>query len=107
MECLIGQNLEGQHVQSEIIDRIKNAEFVVADVSDNRPNSLIEAGIARGADVRLHLICKAPESGSLNIPFMLRHIEVGRYRDAVERIAVLHGIARRYRRRVYHAALAA
>ena len=106
MECLIGRNLEGQSVQPEIVDRIKKAEFVVADISNDRPNSLIEAGIARGAGVRLHLICKSPESGSLHVPFMLRDIEPRRYRDSVERVAVLHEIARRYRRRVYNSSAA-
>jgi hypothetical protein len=101
MECLVGQNLEGQHAQSDIVDRIKNAEFVIADITDDRSNSLIEAGIARGADVPLHLICKAPESGSLRIPFMLRDKEPRRYRDSMERLAVIHEIARRYRRHVY------
>jgi hypothetical protein len=107
MECLIGQDLEGQHVQSDIVDRIRHAEFVVADISDDRPNSLIEAGIARGAGVRLHLLSKLPESGSLHTRFMLRDIEVKWYRDDVERIGILHGIARRYRRRVYNSAVAA
>jgi hypothetical protein len=106
MECLIGRNLEGQHAQSEIVDRIRNAEFVVADITDDRANSLIEAGIARGAGVRLHLICKVPESGDLQMRFMLRDIEVNWYHDAVERIGVLHGIVRRYRRRVYNATIA-
>jgi hypothetical protein len=106
MECLIGRDLEGQHVQSEIVDRIRNAEFVVADISDDRANSLIEAGIARGAGVRLYLISKAPESGTLHTRFMLRDIEVKWYRDPVERIGILHGIARRYRRRVYNSTLA-
>jgi hypothetical protein len=102
MECLVGQNLEGQHAQADIVDRIKNAEFVVADITDDKPNSLIEAGIARGVGVPLHLICKAPESGSLRIPFMLRDKEPRRYRDSIERLAVIHEIARRYRRHVYY-----
>ena len=106
MPCLIGRNLAGQHAQTEIVDRIRNSEFVIADVTDNRANSLIEAGIARGANVRLHLICKVPESGEAQMCFMLRDIEVGRYRDAVERIAVLHGIARKYRRHVYNSTVA-
>jgi TIR domain-containing protein len=107
MECLIGQDLQGQHAQAEIVDRIRHAEFVVADISDDRPNSLIEAGIARGAGVRLHLIGKIPESGSLHTRFMLRDIEVKWYRDDLERIGLLHGIARRYRRRVYNSVIAA
>jgi hypothetical protein len=107
MECLIGRNLEGQHAQTEIVDRIHNSEFVIADVSNDRPNSLIEAGIARGAGVPLHLICKLPESGERHSRFMLRDIETLWYRDAIERVAILHSIARRYRRRVYNSTVAA
>jgi hypothetical protein len=106
MQCLIGRNLKGQHVQTEIIDRIRNSEFVIADITGDRANTFIEAGIARGAGVRLHLICKAPESGDLHTRFMLRDIEVNWYRDGVDRIGVVHGIARRYRRRVYNSTLA-
>ncbi len=102
MECLVGQNLEGQHAQADVVDRITNAEFVLADITDDRPNSLIEAGIARGAGIPLHLICKAPDSGSLRIPFMLRDKEPRRYKDSIERLAVIHAIARGYRRHVYY-----
>jgi hypothetical protein len=107
MECLIGRNLEGLHAQAEIIDRISKSEFVIADVTNDRANSLIEAGIARGAGVPLHLICKLPESGERRSRFMLRDIETLWYRDAVERVAILHSIARRYRRRVYNSTVAA
>ena len=107
MECLIGRNLEGLQAQVAIIDRIRNSEFVIADVTNDRANSLIEAGIARGAGVPLHLICKLPESGERHSRFMLRDIETLWYRDAVERVAVLHSIARRYRRRIYNSTVAA
>jgi hypothetical protein len=106
MECLIGRNLEGRQAQVEIIDRIRKSEFVIADVTNDRANSLIEAGIARGAGVPLHLICKLPESGERHSRFMLRDIETLYYQDAVERVAILHSIARGYRRRVYNSMVA-
>jgi TIR domain len=101
MQCLLGQRLQGQHAQLEIIERIKNAQFVLADISANHANSLIEAGIARGAGTRLHLICRPPDSGELQTRFMFRDLEVNWYHDALERIGTAHQIARLYRRRVF------
>jgi hypothetical protein len=101
MPFLLGQRLEGQHVQREIIERIRNAQFVLADITANQMNSVIEAGIARGANTRLHLICMPPESGDLHTRFMFRDIEVDWYSTPLERIGVIHRIARLYRRRVF------
>ena len=101
MQCLLGERLQGQHAQKEIVDRIRHAQFVLADITANYLNSLIEAGVARGAGTRLHLICRIPDSGDLRTRFMFRDLEVNWYADAVERIGVAHRIARMYRRRVY------
>src|SRR5262249_28276312 len=38
MKCVRGVRLSGQHVQEEIIDRIRNASFVIADVTDDHRN---------------------------------------------------------------------
>lgn len=103
MPCLLGQRLQGQHAQQEIVERIRNAQFVLADITANHLNSLIEAGIARGAGTRLHLICKPLESGELRTRFMFRDLEVNWYDNPVERIGVVHRIARLYRRRVFQA----
>jgi hypothetical protein len=102
MQCLLGRRLQGQHAQEEIIERIRKAQFVLADITANHLNSLIEAGMARGAGTRLHLICSPPESGELRTRFMFRDLEVNWYGDSVERIGVIHRIARLYRRRVHN-----
>ena len=102
IQCLLGQRLQGQHAQKEIVDRIRNAQFVLADITANHLNSLIEAGIARGAGSRLHLICRTPDSGDLRTRFMFRDLEVNWYANAVERIGAVHRIARMYRRRVFN-----
>jgi hypothetical protein len=102
MQCLLGERLQGQSAQKEIIERIRGAEFVLADISGNDHNSLIEAGIARGAGAHLELICAAPESGDLQTRFMFRDLEVNWYGDSVERIGKVHRIARKYRRLVIH-----
>lgn len=103
MQCLLGQRLQGQYAQQDITERIRNAQFVLADITEDNLNSLIEAGIARGAGTRLHLICKRPDSGELRTRFMFRDLEVNWYGDPVERIGVVHRVARRYRRRVLSA----
>ena len=104
MQCLLGQRLQSQHVQQEIVDRIQKAQFVLADISENHANSLIEAGVARGAGTRLHLMCKTPASGELRTRFMFRDIEVNWYQNALERIGAAHRISRLYRRRVFNPA---
>jgi hypothetical protein len=101
MTCLQGQGFTGQHVQAEIIDRICKAAFVLADVTDDHRNSLIEAGIAMGSGTPLHLLCKALENGSLKRRFMFEDMEMNWYRTSAERLAIAYRIARLYRRRVY------
>lgn len=102
MECLVGQRLQGQHAQQEIVERIRGAQFVIADITPSHLNSLIEAGIARGAGTCLHLICEVPESGELRTRFMFRDLEVNWYKNPIERVGAVHRIARLYRRKVFH-----
>jgi hypothetical protein len=101
MPCQLGQQLQGQHAQREIVECIRRAQFVIADVTNDHRNSLIEAGIARGAATRLHLMCQVPDSGALSTRFMFRDLEMNWYQDPVQKIGVAHRIARMYRRHVY------
>jgi hypothetical protein len=101
MNCKQGQGFTGQHVQKEIVDRITRAAFVLADVTDDHRNSLIEAGVAIGAGTPLHLMCKVPDNGSLKTRFMFEDLEMNWYRNPVERLANAYRIARLYKRRVY------
>jgi TIR domain len=102
MTCMQGQGFTGQHVQQAIIDRIRRAAFVLADVSDDHRNSLIESGIAMGSGTPLHLMCRVPENGSLKRRFMFEDMEMNWYRNPLERLATAYRIARLYRRRVYY-----
>jgi len=97
MECVIGANLQGQHAQREIIERIRGALFVLADITDDNKNTLIEAGIARGAGTRLHLLAKGDPAPTR---FMFRDLEVTFFNSEVELLGAVHRIARPYRRRV-------
>jgi hypothetical protein len=98
IDCVVGENLAGQHAQEEIIRSIQGALFMIADVSEEGGvNTLIEAGIARGAGTRLYLLA----SGEERMPrFMFRDVEMHFYRDELELTGHVHRIARRYRRRI-------
>jgi hypothetical protein len=97
MGCVMGQNLYGQHAQREITERIGKALFVLADVSEENKNTLIEAGIARGAGTRLHLVCSGEPRPTR---FMFRDLEVSFYKDPIELLGVVHKVVYPYRRRV-------
>jgi hypothetical protein len=100
MACLRGQGLTGQHVQKAIIDRIRNAAFVIADVTDDNRNSLIEAGIALGARRPLHLLCQVPSDRSLKRRFMFEDMEMNWYENALDRLGAVYRIGKIYTRRV-------
>jgi hypothetical protein len=88
-------------VQQAIVDRIREAAFVIADVTDDRRNTLIEAGIAMGADRPLHLLCRTPDDGPSKTRFMFQDREMEWYRTPMERVGAVYRMARPYRRRVF------
>jgi len=103
MRCVRGVRLSGQHVQAAIIDRIRNAGFVIADISNNPRNSLIEAGVALGAGVSLRVMCRGPLDGSAKAPFMFGDGEVNWYENTVQQLATVYRIGRLFRRRIIRA----
>jgi hypothetical protein len=107
MTCVCGQYLTSQHVQQAIVNRIRDAAFVIADVTDDNRNTLIEAGIARGADIPLHLLCALPSTTPPKTRFMFQDMEVSWYKNSLERIGAAYRIAKKYRRRVLAPAAAA
>jgi TIR domain len=101
MTCVRGRDLTGQHAQEAIVEQIRGAAFVIADVTDDNRNALIESGIARGTGVPLHLICRLPADSNRKTRFMLQDMEVNWYSNSLERTGVVYRIARKYRRRVF------
>ncbi len=95
--CVLGEDINLGNLQQQIIDRIRSSYVMIADITDERFNTCIEAGIARGAGVHLYLIAKAPRKTP---PFMFRDMNVRYYEDDCERLAVIHKILRPYRRAV-------
>ncbi len=102
MRCIRGERLSAQNVQEAIIDRIRRAAVVIADVSDDHRNTLIETGIAMGCGTQLKLMCRAPPDGvPPKKPFMLEGRELYLYQTPVERLGLCFYFARQFRRRVY------
>ena len=113
--CILGEDINNDNLQQQIIDRIKNAYVMIADITGDsqcyecekpgteskdkiyRFNTCIEAGIARGADTDLFLVAKEPRKSP---PFMFRDIDVRYYNDDCELLAIIHKILRGYRRTV-------
>lgn len=100
MVCVLGQGLTGQHAQQAIVERIRNAAFVIADVTDDNKNSLVEAGVARGAGTPLHLLCRLAPGGRRETRFMFRDMEVNWYEQPIQRLGAVYRIASGYRRRI-------
>lgn len=96
-ECIFGYELTGKHAQEEIIGRISNALFMIADISENNYNTYVEAGIARGSGTRLFLVCNGEPRPNR---FMFRDLEVLYYQNETQLIGHIHKIAFLFRRRV-------
>jgi hypothetical protein len=97
-----GERLSGDNVQAAIIDRIRRAAVVIADVSDDHRNTLIEAGVAMGAQTRLKFMCREPPDGTpLKRRFMFEGQEFFWYRSSEERLGLCCYFARQFRRHVY------
>jgi TIR domain len=102
MRCVRGERLSGANVQAAIIDLIQRAAVVIADVSDDHRNTLIEAGVAMGSGTELKFICRAPPDGVFpKKPFMFEGREFFWYHKPEERLGLCCSFAREFRRRVY------
>lgn len=113
--CILGEDINKGNMQQQIINRIRSAYVMFADITGDeqcikcesegkvskdktyRFNTCIEAGIARGANTDLFIIAKEPRKAP---PFMFRDIEVRHYSDDCTLLAIVHKILRGYRRSV-------
>lgn len=100
LPCVVGEQVGGHTVHSSIISLIRDAVWVLADVSGNNLNTCIEAGAARGAAVDCTLVASKPYQQQ---PFMLRGMELKTYDDEVNLLTIVHRAARVYRRKVLRA----
>lgn len=113
--CILGEDINKGSLQQQIIDRIRSAYVMIADITGERQcmkcesegmvgkdklfrfNTCIEAGIARGANTDLFIIAQEPRQAP---PFMFRDIEVRHYADDCHMLAIVHKILKGYRRSV-------
>lgn len=95
--CLIGDQIRTPPIQKTICERIAQATLVIADISNEKLNTCIEAGIARGAGRDLYLVAIEPRQKP---PFIFRDMQVWFYSNDLELLGILYRIAYPYRRRV-------
>src|SRR5262249_911283 len=102
MRCVRGERVSGDDVQAAIVDLIRRAAVVIADVSDDHRNTLIEAGVAMGTGTPLKLICREPAAGEPRKKrFMFEGREFFWYKTLEERLGLCCYFARQFRRRIY------
>ena len=97
MPCVLGEDLREGQIQEVIKERIVRAFLMIADISEENLNTCIEAGIARGANIPLHLIARGPRHRP---PFMFRDQQVWYYEGDTELLGKIHTILYPYRRRI-------
>jgi hypothetical protein len=114
----MGIDFSGEKLRQQIIDHIRTAQFLVADLGkapntadggiEPNFNTCIEAGIAVGAGVQHYMLCRAPAAGSKTdkLPFMFRDHQIHYYQDDAELLALAHKLSLPHRRRVINHELA-
>jgi hypothetical protein len=95
LPCVSGDDLPGGDIQAQIVNRIREAEFSIFDITEDRLNSCIEAGIALGAGANFALVCKAPRRRP---PFMFRNRQVFFYATHGDLVGLMARLAHPYRR---------
>lgn len=108
MRTIVGNEIREADLQSAIMQAIRQAFLVIADLSGPADGSFnldvcIEAGMALASESNLALVARGKPRSP---PFMLRRAgQLTTYADDVEVLAAYHSIARDYRRRVLNAEL--
>lgn len=97
MPCIMGEEIREGQIQEVITRQILQAFALIADISEDNLNTCIEAGIARGANIRYHLVAQEPRRRP---PFMFRDQQVWHYNNDVELLGKIHRIVFPYRRRI-------
>lgn len=103
LPCIVGENINYRNlsIQEAIADLVRHASFVIADVSEDNVNTLIEAGIARGANVECRMVARTtPEHPRKRPPFMFRDKQVEYYKSDAELLGRIHRLAYPFRRRI-------
>lgn len=96
MPCIMGKDIVEKDIQTYIARKISKAFLVLTDISESNSNTLVETGIAIGANIDLYLLAQ----GNPEKLFMFRNRQYWNYENEVELLAQVHKIAYMYRRRV-------
>ena len=102
MPTVVGSEIHDDYIHTAMVDKIKKAFLVLADISNDNINSCIEAGMAIAAGTNVEIVS---EGRPRRPPFMLRSLQLSTYDGEVERLGLINKIARPYRRRVINAEL--
>lgn len=95
LPCRIGEYVESNSVQSEIVRTVTGCSVLLADISADGPNVYIEIGAARAAGVPIALLRKGPPGRPA---FMLRDQQVWDYASGAELVARAVRVSYPYRR---------
>jgi len=95
--CLLGEYIEGEIVQSKILNLVTNAMLVLADISEDNANVYVEVGAAKAAEVPVRLLGKGPPKRPA---FMLRDLQIWDYATDADLLGRVARILYPYRRRV-------
>lgn len=106
MPCVMGEEIDEGNLQEIITKKIRESFFMMADISgycdkgknkEKKVNTLIEAGIARGAGKKLFLLSETPRRTP---PFMFRDQQIFYYDNDKELIGKIYRLIYPYRRRI-------
>jgi hypothetical protein len=95
LPCISGDELTGDNAQQQIVDRIRSSAVAVFDISDDKLNTCIEAGIARGTGAHYELVCRAPRRRP---PFIFRDKQVRFYETPAELLGLVRKLVFDFRR---------
>jgi hypothetical protein len=95
LPCISGDELTGENAQQQIVDRIRTSAIGIFDISDDRLNTCIEAGIARGTGAHYELVCRAPRRRP---PFIFRDKQVRFYETPAELLGLVRKLVFDFRR---------
>jgi len=102
MPTIVGNEIHEEPLHAALIQRLRDAFLVLADITDDNVNACIEAGMGLAAGANVELLARGEPRRP---PFMLRSLQMDAYADDIEQAGVVHRIVRPYRRRVINAEL--
>jgi hypothetical protein len=95
LPCFSGDALLGESAQRQIVEKIRTSAISIFDISDDKLNTCIEAGIARGAGVNYELVCQAPRRRP---PFIFRDKQVHFYETQADLLGLVRKLVFDFRR---------